>query len=97
MEPVIEGWCLAIDENRGNCTRCHYIPNRYLPAAFPLAGNLGPTLANLSASYADRADLQDLIESAETRNPQTTMPPYLRHEILDRDEISLIVTFLLGT
>ena len=96
IKPVIEGWCLLIDRNRGNCLACHNVVVDAWPEFLPVAGNAGPVLENLSDKYASRVEVRNLVYDASKNFPDTVMPQYGGHGILSDLEIDLIVEFLMG-
>ena len=96
IKPVIEGWCVFIDRNRGNCLACHDLRIDSFPENLAVAGNAGPALENLTSSYPDRNDLRNLIHDASRIFPGTIMPLYGKHQILSSGEINLLVKFLMG-
>lgn len=88
MTRVDQGRELAFDRAVGNCLACHMM------AGGDLAGNIGPPLLQMKARFPDPALLKKQIEDPESRNPETVMPPYGKHQILTDEEIDLIVEFL---
>lgn len=94
-DAVRAGWCLSIDRNRGNCVACHMLNVDPWPETLPIAGNIAPPLVAMQARFADLEALRLQIADAPALNPDTSMPPYLRHELLDADDIDRILQFLL--
>jgi len=82
------GKALAMGKSKGNCLACHVI------ADGKLAGNIGPPLLGMKARFPDPEMLRRQIWDATERNPDSRMPPFGRHGILDRQEIELIVDYL---
>ena len=95
VKPIIEGWCLMIDTGRGNCLACHAVSTDLWPKSLAQGGNAGPVLESISTKFTDRRDLQRLIDDPATANPESLMPPYGKHRILDDRQIGLIVKFLM--
>ena len=95
VKPEIEGWCLLIDQQKGNCLACHHVDTPGWPAGLAPAGNAGPVLINVTKTYPDRNQLRDIIYDASEQFPDSFMPLYGKHLILDQNEIGLIVKFLL--
>lgn len=90
-EPGLEvGKHLAMARNKGNCLACHAFDDGELP------GNIGPPLIYMQQRFPDRAALYEQIWDATARNPHTVMPPFGKHGILTREEIDLIVEYLLS-
>ena len=91
---IQQGWCLAIDHNKGNCIACHTFNITPWPEGLPTAGNIAPPLVAMLPRFPDKAVLRDTIENATLSNPNTVMPPYLKHGILNQREVDLIIKFL---
>ena len=85
---AVDGKALAMEKSKGNCLACHAIADGKLP------GNLGPPLVGMKARFPDKEILRRQIWDASGRNPDSRMPPYGRHGILNREEIELIVEYL---
>ena len=96
VKPEIQGWCLFIDTGKGNCLACHHLEGPYTSAELEFSGNIGPVIRNVQDRFPDRRELQALIYDPSIANPDTVMPPYGRHMILDDREIGLIVKFLMS-
>ncbi len=92
---VKAGWCLSIDRNKGNCVACHMLNVNPWPDTLPVSGNIAPPLVAMQPRFPDIEVLRRQIADASALNQDTSMPPYLRHELLDTDEIDRIVQFLL--
>ena len=80
---------LSMARDKGNCLACHAIADGELP------GTIGPPLIYMQQRFPDRAALQQQIWDPTVRNPDTVMPPFGKHGILTREEIDLIVDYLL--
>lgn len=89
------GWCIAIQENKGNCLACHEIDIMPWPKGLAPGGNLGPALASMRHKFPDKAKLRAQIWDATKSNPRSIMPPYGKHKVLSEHEIDLLVEFLL--
>jgi sulfur-oxidizing protein SoxX len=72
----------------GQCQQCHEIKG------IGDFGNIGPSLVDLKARYADRKDVVEIVNDETKRNPQTVMPPFGRNLILTKQEIESIVDYL---
>ena len=79
---------LAMARDKGNCLACHAIADGELP------GNIGPPLVYMQQRFPDKAQLRAQIWDATVRNPNTMMPPFGRHRILNDEEIDLIVDYI---
>ena len=95
VKPEIQGWCLFIDPGKGNCLACHHLEGPYTSTSLEYSGNVGPVIRDVQVRYPDRRELQALIHDPSTINPDTVMPLYGRHMILDEREIGQIVKFLM--
>ena len=85
---VDEGKKIAFDRKKGNCLACHAIEGGSLP------GNIGPPLVNMKDRYPDKKKLRAQIWDATRTNPNTIMPPFGRHKILNEQEIDKVVEFI---
>lgn len=85
---VEQGQKVAFDRKKGNCLACHAIKGGDLP------GNIGPELVNMKARYPDKAKLRAQIWDATTVNPNTIMPPFGKHKILNEKEVDLVTEFI---
>ncbi len=94
-DEILQGWCLAITRNKGNCVACHQLNIKSWPNTLPEAGNIAPPLAAMQLRFPERDALRQIVADAPSQNPLTTMPPYERHELLTSDEIDRIIRFLL--
>ena len=95
VEDVTMGWCLSIDRRKGNCVACHNFNVAPWPTSLPIAGNIAPPLVAMMPRFPDQSRLIQQIEDASAFNANTTMPPFLAHGILTKEEIALVVKFLL--
>ena len=87
-EGISNGKKLAFDRNKGNCLACHVIDDGESP------GNIGPPLAALKSRFQDKQQLREQIFDAMRYNPETSMPPFGKNNILNTDEIDQIVDYL---
>ena len=95
LKPEIAGWCLLIDQQKGNCLACHHVETPGWPATLAPSGNTGPILTDLSKTYPDRNQIRAIIDDASKQFPNSFMPLYGKNLILDKNEINLIVKFLM--
>lgn len=77
--------------DKGDCIACHQVPKGAGPAT---RADLGPALEGRRMRELGRAALRDLIVDPMRANPDTVMPPYGRHRILDNAEIDRVVDYL---
>ena len=83
-----EGKKVSFNRKKGNCLACHKI------AGGSLAGNIGPELVNMKARYPDKSKLRAQIWDATVMNPNTIMPPFGKHKMLNEKEIDKVVEFI---
>lgn len=84
----LNGRNLAFARDKGNCLSCHEIDGGEFP------GNIGPALKNLQNRFTEKTQLKAQIWDATQFNPETSMPPFGRNQILRNDEIDAIVDYL---
>ena len=77
--------------DRGHCIACHQLPEGVAPAT---QADLGPKLAGERMRALGRTRLRELIHDPTKSNPDTVMPPFGRHRLLDPAEIERLVEFL---
>ena len=70
------------------CQQCHEIKG------IGDFGNVGPSLVDLKARYADRKEVVAIVTDETKRNELTVMPPFGRNHILSQQEIETIVDYL---
>lgn len=85
------GQDLAFDKMKGNCLACHAMPTD--PKAVTIT-NIGPPLLAMKSRFPDRQKLYSQIWDATAANPQSVMPPFGKHKILNDQEINKIIDFL---
>jgi L-cysteine S-thiosulfotransferase len=77
--------------DKGNCIACHQLPEGAGRAG---GGDVGPALTGSRMRELGAARLRTLLEDPMQANPDTTMPPYGRHRILESAEIAGVVQYL---
>ncbi|HET7729790.1 MAG TPA: sulfur oxidation c-type cytochrome SoxX [Usitatibacter sp.] len=77
--------------DKGHCIACHQLPQGIGPAT---RADLGPALDGAAARAMGKAKLRALITDPMAANPDTVMPPFGRHRILEPAEIEQLVEFL---
>lgn len=85
---VEEGKKLAFDRKKGNCLACHDIKGTHLP------GNMGPPLFSMKDRFPDKSKMRAQIWDATKNNPNTSMPPFGRHQILSDSDINKIAEYI---
>ena len=96
IKPEIEGCCLFIEKNRGNCVSCHGVNIKNWPSTLGHAGNIGPYLDHQSLRSLKKNQIVEIINDASASNPRTIMPLYGKNLILNTKEIEIIADFLLS-
>ena len=86
-----DGRDLFMRPDKGNCIACHQVPEGSGPA---VRADVGPRLDAGRLKGWDRARLRDLLDNPMRANPDTVMPPYGRHRLLDAREIERIIDYL---
>ena len=82
---------LFVKPEKGHCIACHQLPANAGPGA---RNDLGPKLEGERMRALGKAGIREIIEDPTKRNPDSVMPPYGHHRILDAREIDLIAEFL---
>jgi len=77
--------------DKGDCIACHQVPAGAGPAT---RSDLGPKLEGARMRALGSAKLRALLTDPMAANPDTLMPPYGRHRILDAAEIDRVVEYL---
>jgi sulfur-oxidizing protein SoxX len=77
--------------DKGHCDACHQVPEGAGP---PTRSDVGPRLEGQRMRELGRAALRQLLVDPMQSNPETIMPPYGRHRILEGAEIDRIVDYL---
>jgi L-cysteine S-thiosulfotransferase len=82
---------LFVRADKGHCIACHQLP----PGAGPETRNdVGSRLEGARMRELGREALKDILQDATRRNPESVMPPYGRHRLLDAEEIERLAEFL---
>jgi sulfur-oxidizing protein SoxA len=89
----VSGLELFVQADKGNCAVCHQVPASVLRS--PRA-DVGPGLDANRMKGWDKERLRVLLEDPLPGNPETVMPPYGRHLILEPSEIDRVADFLLS-
>ena len=87
-ELAAEGKKIATNRKKGNCFTCHDYKGAHL------AGNLGPPLNGVNKRKS-RKEIYNQIWDATKANPNTTMPPFGKHEVLSKKEINALTEWVL--
>ena len=77
--------------DKGHCIACHQVPEGAGPST---RADLGPKLEGARMRSLGKARLKELIEDPTRQNPNTLMPPFGRHRILEGAEIDRLVDYL---
>ncbi|MEO5691652.1 MAG: sulfur oxidation c-type cytochrome SoxX [Usitatibacter sp.] len=76
---------------KGNCIACHQLPAGSGPRT---RADLGPALEGARMRALGKERIREIIEDPTRANPQTVMPPFGRHHLLDRAQINALVEYL---
>ena len=77
--------------DKGHCSACHQVP----PGAGPATrSDVGPKLDGGRMRALGRERLRSLLTDPMASNPDTLMPPFGRHRILDAAEIERVIDYL---
>ena len=82
---------LFVQRDKGYCIACHQLPAGSGPAT---TSDVGPKLEGARMRALGKAGIRAAIVDPTMANPDTVMPPYGRHRILDPNEIDRLVEFL---
>lgn len=82
-----------VSPQKGHCIACHQVPEGAGPRT---RADLGPALTGERMRALGRARIREIIEDPTRANPDTVMPPYGRHRILEPAEIQRLVEYLHG-
>jgi sulfur-oxidizing protein SoxX len=77
--------------DKGHCIACHQLPAGVGPAT---RNDVGPRLEGERMRALGSEKLREILEDATRANPDTVMPPFGRHRILDPREIEQLTEFL---
>jgi L-cysteine S-thiosulfotransferase len=84
---------LFVRADKGNCIACHQLPQGARPTT---RADVGPRLEGARMRSLGKASLRETLVDPMQANPDTVMPPYGRHRLLDPAEIDRLVEFLLA-
>lgn len=84
---------LFVRADKGNCIACHQLPAGAGPAT---RADLGPRLEGTRMRALGRSALRQALVDPTRANPDTVMPPFGRHRLLDSAEIDRLVEFLVS-
>jgi L-cysteine S-thiosulfotransferase len=82
---------LFTQPEKGHCVACHQLPAGAGPET---ANDVGPRLEGARMRSLGREGIRDVINDPTRANPQSVMPPYGRHRLLDPREIETLAEFL---
>ena len=82
---------LFVRADKGNCIACHQLP----PGTGPQTrADVGPRLDGARMRALGKGALRQALVDPMRANPDTVMPPFGRHHLLDAAEIDRLVEFL---
>jgi sulfur-oxidizing protein SoxX len=82
---------LFVNAQKGHCIACHQLPAGVGPGT---RNDVGPKLEGERMRSLGRAEIRAIIDDAPKRNPDSVMPPFGRHRILEAKEIERLAEFL---
>ena len=82
---------LFVRPDKGHCIACHQVPQGAGPET---RADLGPRLEGARMRGIGKAALRSILIDATRANPDTVMPPFGRHRVLDSTEIDRLVDYL---
>ena len=91
QQPPPKALDLFIRPDKGHCIACHELPAGNGPAT---RADVGPRLEGARMRALGREALKEIIDDPTRRNPETVMPPFGRHRILEAREIDELAAFL---
>jgi len=84
---------LFVRPDKGYCIACHAVP----PAAGPATrSNIGPALSGSRMRELGSPALHELLRDPTRASPDTIMPPFGKHRILEEREIDAVTEYLLA-
>jgi len=87
-ELAAKGKKIATNRKKGNCFACHDYKGAHL------AGNIGPALNGISKRKT-RKEIYDQIWDATKANPNSSMIPFGKYEVLSNKEINALTEWVL--
>jgi len=88
-----QGLELFVRPDKGYCISCHAVPPSSGPAT---RSNVGPALTGSRMRSLGAAALHDMLRDPTMANPDTVMPPFGKHRILDEREIDRLTEYLIA-
>ena len=88
QSPALE---LFVRADKGNCIACHQLPQGSGPQT---RADVGPRLEGARMRAIGKEALRQSLVDPMRANPDTVMPPFGRHRLLDAAEIDRLVEFL---
>jgi sulfur-oxidizing protein SoxX len=79
--------------DKGYCIACHQLPQGAGPQT---RADLGPRLEGARMRELGKRGVRDVIVDATRANPDTVMPPFGRHRLLEPAEIDRLVDYLVA-
>jgi len=84
---------LFVKPEKGYCIACHRLPAGVGPET---RSDVGPAITGVRMRSLGRDAIREIIRDPTRGIPQTVMPPFGTHRILDSAEIERLVEFLHG-
>ena len=89
--PAAPALDLFVRADKGSCIACHQLPQGAGPAT---RADVGPRLEGTRMRALGKSALRQALVDPMRANPDTVMPPFGRHRLLDAAEIERLVQFL---
>ena len=90
QQPALD---LFVRPDKGRCIACHQLPEGAGP---PTRADVGPRLEGARMRALGKPALRAVLTDPMAANPDTVMPPFGKHRILDSAEIERLSDFLLA-
>ena len=89
--PAAPALALFVRADKGSCIACHQLPQGAGPAT---RADVGPRLEGTRMRALGKSALRQALVDPMRANPDTVMPLFGRHRLLDAAEIERLVQFL---
>ena len=88
---AIDGRDIFLNARKGNSAACHAPPGEPSPQD---KSRMGPALTGIKERFPELTKLRAVIWDLSETVPNTVMPPYGKHRILNEAEIDAVVRYL---
>lgn len=87
-DDIAKGQAIAMDRTKGNCIACHFLPQGESP------GKIGPALVAIQSRFETKDQLRQQIYDPTVANPDSSMPPFGKHQILSDEEFDQVIEYI---